>query len=172
MLLLSSCNIAHQLWQISLSSPFSAAGIACSEAHSRSELRAEAAVLHDQKPLNYRFSLCESFYRYGQCSNGIRCEHAHGIDEVRYALAICCMSGLQFLVGTDGRCCSGNAAYNPLQRKASHLKQQVSLLGCWLCLSDNWLAMPRSIGNKRQASMLLSVAQQLGSTIMHCCSIL
>ena len=65
-----------------------AAGIACSSAHSRSELRAEAAVLHGKKDWNYRFQLCESFYRNNQCSKGILCDDAHGIEEVRYVPAL------------------------------------------------------------------------------------
>ena len=60
-----------------------AAGIACAAAHSRSELRAEAAVLHNKKHYTYRFQLCESFYRTGQCSKGVLCDDAHGIGEVR-----------------------------------------------------------------------------------------
>ena len=62
-----------------------AAGIACAAAHSRSELRAEAAVLHGEKHYTYRFQLCESFYRTSQCSKGVLCDDAHGIDEVRSA---------------------------------------------------------------------------------------
>lgn len=64
----------------------SAAGIACASAHSRSELRAEAAVLHEKKDKSYRFQLCESFYRTGQCSKGVLCDDAHGIEEVRSGL--------------------------------------------------------------------------------------
>lgn len=59
------------------------AGIACSAAHSREDLRAEAAVLHNQKPYTYCFALCESFYRTGHCRKGALCDDAHGIQEVR-----------------------------------------------------------------------------------------
>lgn len=66
------------------------AGIACSDAHSRAELRAEAAVLHGNKHYTYRFSLCENFYRNNQCPRGILCDQAHGIDEVRQATSLDC----------------------------------------------------------------------------------
>ena len=86
-----------------------AAGIACSAAHSRSELRAEAAVLHNQKPYTYRFALCESFYKTGQCRKGVLCDDAHGIEEVRsdsvHTPCLCCqLTCVDVYCETSQRC--------------------------------------------------------------------